>query len=167
MPLTFDFPLEKCKSYQGTNPRPADFDVFWDRALAEMNAVPPDVELDWADNLSYVSQGFPVAALDSRGQGGLSEDRSVVSGNTLNGHFIRGLEDALRGDPDKLVFRQDFLDTAELAKIVMEMPDVDADRVGATGGGHGGGLTVAWGGLVPQPKPAAPGDPLLTDDQRG
>ena len=45
MPLTFDFPLEKCKSYKGTNPRPADFDAFWDRAIEEMNAVLPEVEM--------------------------------------------------------------------------------------------------------------------------
>ncbi len=36
MPLTFDYPLEKLKTYTGMNPRPADFDAFWDRSLAEM-----------------------------------------------------------------------------------------------------------------------------------
>ena len=30
MPLTFDFPLEKLKTYQGTNPSPADFDAYWE-----------------------------------------------------------------------------------------------------------------------------------------
>jgi cephalosporin-C deacetylase len=121
---------------------------------------------DWSDKLAYVSQGFVVAALDSRGQGGLSEDRSVVSGSTLNGHFVRGLNDAIHGHPEKLVFRQDFLDTAELAKIVMELPDVDADRVGVTGWSQGGGLTVACAALVPRIARAAPVYPFLSDYQR-
>ena len=30
---------------------------------------------DWSDKLGYVSEGFTVAALDCRGQAGLSEDR--------------------------------------------------------------------------------------------
>ena len=80
---------------------------------------------DWFDKLGYVAQGFSVAALDCRGQGGLSEDNGGVIGNTLHGHIIRGLDEALNGSPQKLLFRQIFLDTAQLAKIVMEMPDVD------------------------------------------
>jgi len=44
MPLV-DMPLEKLKHYEGINPRPADFDAYWERALAEMRAVDPQVEL--------------------------------------------------------------------------------------------------------------------------
>lgn len=49
MPLTFDLPLEKLYEYQGTNPRPPDFDAYWDAALAEMGTVQPDIELVPAD----------------------------------------------------------------------------------------------------------------------
>ena len=45
MPLTFDLPLHELKTYQGTNPKPADFDAFWDRGLAEMRAMDPKLEL--------------------------------------------------------------------------------------------------------------------------
>jgi len=45
MPLTFDMPLEKLKEYQGTNPRPADFDAYWSQSLAEMEAVDPEIEI--------------------------------------------------------------------------------------------------------------------------
>ena len=219
MPLTFDFPLEKLKTYQGCNPRPSDFDEFWDKSLAEMQSTEPDLELipaqfqasnaecfhlyftgvggarvhakllrpkqslkphpavlmfhgystdsgDWSDKLSYVAQGYTVAALDCRGQGGLSDDTGGVVGNTLHGHIIRGLEDALRGSPEKLLFRQIFLDTAQLARIVMEMPDVDAQRVGATGGSQGGALTVACIALEPRIKRAAPVYPFLSDYKR-
>jgi len=219
MPLTFDFPLEKLYTYQGINPRPVNFDVYWDSALAEMRALDPRVELvpaefqtpqaecfdlffngvggarvhakllrpkngnhphpavlmfhgytgdagDWSDKLGYVGQGFTVAALDCRGQGGLSEDSGGVKGNTQHGHIIRGLDEALAGAPEKLLFRQLFLDTAQLAKIVMEMPDVDPGRVGATGGSQGGALTVACAALEPRIRRAAPIFPFLSDYQR-
>ncbi|PWV95897.1 cephalosporin-C deacetylase [Paenibacillus cellulosilyticus] len=42
---TIDMPLEQLKTYEGRNPRPADFDAYWDRALDELRAVDPQVEL--------------------------------------------------------------------------------------------------------------------------
>lgn len=219
MPLTFDYSFEQLQSYQGINPRPADFDQYWDAAVAEMYAVNPCVSLeladfqvpgvecfhlyftgvggarvhvkflrpqkvsshcpavlifhgyssdsnDWSSKLSFVSQGFVVAALDTRGQGGLSEDRGGVVGNTLHGHIIRGLDDAISGRPEKLLYRQNFLDTAQLAKILMEMPEVDASRVYATGWSQGGGLTVACAALEPRIRKAAPVYPFLSDYKR-
>ena len=49
MPLLFDMSMDKLTSYQGTNPRPADFDDYWDAGLAELAATDPDVELVPAD----------------------------------------------------------------------------------------------------------------------
>jgi cephalosporin-C deacetylase len=219
MPLTFDFSIDILQTYQGTNPRPDDFDLYWANALLEMEAVDPQVELvpaefqapnaecfhmyftgvggsrvhakllqprqaqskhpavlmfhgysgssgDWSDKLSYVGQGFTVAALDCRGQGGLSEDTGGVSGNTHRGHIIRGLSDAVNGHPEKLLFRQIFLDTAQLAKIVSKLPGVDPTRMGATGGSQGGALTVACASLAPYIKRAAPVFPFLSDYRR-
>jgi len=219
MPLTFDFPLEQLKTYTGKNPRPADFDLYWEQALQEMRSIEPAVELvpanfyapnlecfhlyftgvggarihaklvrptdnrkphpavlmfhgysinsgSWLSKLAYAGQGFTVAALDCRGQGGESQDMGGVSGNTLRGHIIRGLEDALNGRPDKLLYRQIFLDTAQLAGIVMNLPGVDPDRVGATGGSQGGALTVACAALEPRICRAAPIYPFLSDYQR-
>lgn len=117
---------------------------------------------DWSDKLQWVARGYCVAAMDCRGQGGRSEDAGGVRGNTLRGHIIRGLDDA----PEKLLFRQIFLDTAQLARVVMEMPEVDADRVGATGASQGGGLTLACAALEPRIKKAAPVYPFLCDYQR-
>lgn len=215
MPLLFDMPMEQLKVYMGINPRPADFDDYWARGLAEQRATDPQPELvpaefqtpyaecfhlyftgvggarihakllrpraaaaphpavlmfhgyswhsgDWSEKLGYVAQGYTVAAMDCRGQGGLSEDTGGVLGGTLRGHIVRGLDD----EPDKLLFRQIFLDTAQLARVVMEMPDVDADRVGATGGSQGGGLTLACAALTPGIKLVAPIFPFLCDYQR-
>ncbi len=219
MPLTFDMPLDQLQKYNGVNPKPVDFDTFWESGLQEMRSIDPKVELipaefqaagcecfhlyftgvqgarihakylrpsnvnrphpailmfhgytgnsgDWQDKLSYVSQGFSVAALDCRGQGGLSEDVGGVHGNTYHGQIIRGLEEAVQGYPKKLLFRQIFIDTAQLAKIIMEMPDVDADRVGAMGGSQGGALTVACAALEPRISRAAPVYPFLSDYKR-
>ena len=216
MPLTFDLPIEQLRGYRGKNPCPSDFDPFWDKSLAEMRSIDPNVELiaadfqapnvecfhlfftgvgdarvhakllrpvntpsphpalllfhgytgesgDWFDKLGFVAAGFTVVALDCRGQGGLSEDTGEVFGNTLHGHIIRGLDDALRGSPEKLLFRQIFLDTAQLARIVMEMPDVDASRIGVMGGSQGGALTIACAALAPRIKRAAPLYPFLSD----
>lgn len=44
MPL-IDMPLSELQQYQGINPRPADFDAYWDKALAEMRSVESNVEL--------------------------------------------------------------------------------------------------------------------------
>lgn len=38
MPI-FEKPLSELKVYSGTNPRPADFDAYWERGLAEMHAL--------------------------------------------------------------------------------------------------------------------------------
>jgi len=117
---------------------------------------------DWSDKLKWAARGFSVAALDCRGQGGTSEDAGGVKGTTLRGQIIRGLDDA----PDNLLFRHIFLDAAQLARIVMGMPDVDPDRVGATGGSQGGGLTLACAALEPRVRRAFPVYPFLCDYQR-
>jgi cephalosporin-C deacetylase len=65
-----------------------------------------------------------------------------------------------------MLFRQIFLDTAQMARIVMAMPEVDEGRVGATGGSQGGGLTLACCALEPRVKRCAPAFPFLSDYKR-
>jgi cephalosporin-C deacetylase len=218
MPL-IDMALPQLHEYSGRNPKPENFDAFWEDSLTEMKALDANVELtphefdcpiaecfelrftgaggarvyakylrpknaekphpavvmfhgysgnsgDWNDKLNYVARGFSVAHLDCRGQGGQSEDVGGTVGNTLRGHIIRGLDNALRGEPEKLYYRNVFLDCAQLAGLVMDFPEVDAARVGATGGSQGGGLTLACAALEPRIKLAAPVYPFLCDYQR-
>ena len=117
---------------------------------------------DWYDKLGYVAAGFTVAARDCRGQGGLSEDVGGVRGTTFRGQIVRGLDDA----PEKMLFVRIFLDTAELARIVMGLDGVDASRVAASGGSQGGGLTLACAALEPGIRRAAPAFPFLSDYRR-
>jgi cephalosporin-C deacetylase len=114
---------------------------------------------EWSDKLAYVASGYAFAGMDCRGQGGLSEDVGGVKGNTFKGQIIRGLDD----DPRKLLFRSIFLDTAQLADIVMRFDEVDETRVAATGGSQGGGLTLACASLNTRINRAAPIFPFLCD----
>jgi cephalosporin-C deacetylase len=213
MPV-FEMPHDELVAYKGRNPKPSDFDEYWDRALKELEATPAQVELrphpnparyaecfdlwftgvggarihsqylrphsegphpallrfhgysnhawDWFDKLAWVAQGFAVAALDVRGQGGQSEDSGGVAGTTLRGHIIRGLGD----NPDQLFFRQVFLDTVRLAQVVMAFGEVDETRVCATGASQGGGLTLACAALEQRIWRAAPVYPFLSDYKR-
>lgn len=117
---------------------------------------------DWYEKLPYSAAGFHVAALDCRGQAGLSKDIGGVKGNTLNGHIIRGLNDA----PEKLLYRSIFLDAAQLAGIVMALSDVDETRVGAMGASQGGGLALACAALEPRIRCLASVYPFLCDYKR-
>ena len=117
---------------------------------------------DWHAMLAYAAAGITVAALDCRGQGGESVDVGGVTGYTLRGHILRGLLD----DPAKAYYRQVYLDTKQLARIVFEMDTVDETRVGATGGSQGGGLTLACASLEPRIARAAAVFPYLCDYQR-
>ena len=81
----------------------------------------------------------------------------------MRGQIIRGLEDP---DPKKLLFRSIYLDTAQLARIVMSFSEVDPTRVGATGGSQGGGLTLACAALEPRIRRAASVFPFLCDYRR-
>ena len=116
----------------------------------------------WLDLISFAACGFCVAEMDCRGQAGESEDKGGVKGNTLNGHIIRGLND----EPNNLLFRHIFLDAAELADIIMDIPYVDENRVMAFGGSQGGGLTVACAALVPNIYKAVAVYPFLSDYKR-
>ncbi|HEX2100093.1 MAG TPA: acetylxylan esterase, partial [Candidatus Synoicihabitans sp.] len=118
---------------------------------------------DWFGKLAWASEGFCVAAMDCRGQGGRSSDVGGVAGTTLRGHIIRGLYDP---DPTKLLYRAIFLDTVLLARIVMQFEEVDETRVGAMGASQGGALTLACAALEPRIKRAAPVFPFLCDYRR-
>ena len=215
MPM-IDMPVAELEHYRGINPKPADFEEYWDRAIAEMKAVDPQVELkrasfqaptvdcydmyftgvngariyvmhlrpknitgkipavllfhgysansgDWMDKLSYAASGAAVFAMDARGQQGKSQDVGGLHGTTYHGHIIRGLSEE---DPNKLLFRDIFLDTAQLAGIAMNMDFIDETKVYATGASQGGALTIACAALEPKVAKAAPCYPFLCDYKR-
>ena len=213
--MLVDMPVSELFVYQGRNPQPGDFDAYWDRALKELDAVPPDAELvpaqftcksvecfdlwytgvrgarvyakylrpkkiesplpaafyfhgysgcspDWYRLLPFAAAGMAVAAMDCRGQGGLSEDKGGVKGTTFRGHIIRGLNDS----PDKLLFRDVYLDTVQLVRALAGFKEVDENRLACYGNSQGGGLTIACAALEKRIKRAAPIHPFLSDYKR-
>jgi len=209
-----DMPLDKLRAYRGTNPKPTDFDRFWDRALDQLDAVYPNPELvpakfkqdiadcfhlyfdgigsvrvhakllvpklaasgrailhfhgytgrsdDWSSYLGMAATGAVVAAMDCRGQAGQSEDRVHSVGMTQPGHVLRGLDDG----PENLYYRQVYLDTVQLSRVIASMPDVDPKRMGSYGGSQGGALSIACCALNPSMQRCAATMPFLSDFQR-
>jgi cephalosporin-C deacetylase len=169
-PSSFQVPFADCFDLYFAGVQSARVHAKYLRPKSENNPHPAILQFhgygidagDWFDKLPYVALGYSVAALDCRGQAGLSEDPGGVTGNTLNGHIIRGLNDG----PAKLYYRQVFLDTVQLCRVVMAMPEVDESHLGAMGLSQGGGLTLACGALEPRIRKLAPVMPFLSDYQR-
>ena len=114
---------------------------------------------DFQDKIGWVAEGFVVLAMDARGQGGLSEDKTQTAGGVMKGLIIRGVEEG----PDNLYFKRVFLDTAQAANILMGLAYVDETEIYAQGASQGGGLTMACAGLVPEIKKVIVSYPFLSD----
>ncbi|HEX5002391.1 MAG TPA: acetylxylan esterase [Bacteroidia bacterium] len=210
--------LDQMRGYKGINPRPLNFDDFWNDCLQELNQIDPDISIEetdftvpfakcyhlyftstkgariyaklirpidlqikgpgllifhgysgnsggWSEKptkLCYAAMGFTVAAMECRGQGGKSIDSGYSKGWSLRGHIVRGIID----NPNNLMYRDIFLDTVQLAKVVMNLDGVDPNRIGVTGESQGGALSIACAALVPQIKKIAPIFPFLCDYKR-
>ncbi|MBO4897699.1 MAG: acetylxylan esterase [Clostridia bacterium] len=199
-------------SQKGVNPKPEDFDVFWETSLKEAEKINTNVIIeparflspvadcydlyftgtynsrihaklllpkerkqkcpallhfhglsgaseDWSFYLKYAAGGIVVAAMDCRGQNGLSNDNCPVSLNTYKGFLCRGITD----EPSRMYYRNVYLDTVLLAKTVMGLDCVDENNVSVYGISQGGGLSLICASLVPNIKKAAVGFPFLCD----
>ena len=214
--MAVDMPLEKLYQYTGRNPRPDDFDEFWDKSVAEVYAIDPQATFErvdfpsvaaecydltftgtkgariyakfvkpaktegkipavltfhgfgamsgsWRSLLPLASQGFAVAMMDCRGQGGRSQDVGGTVGTTTPaGAFIRGVD----GPPEDILARQIFLDTVQLARVVMGLDYVDEQRVATSGGSQGGALALICAALVPSIKLCTAAHPFYSDYKR-
>lgn len=213
---TIDMSIDKLEQYNGVNPKPKDFNEYWEKALAELKTVDPQVTLtkakfqtptvecydmyftgvngarvyakhmrpknitgkipavllfhgykgnsgNWFEKMGFPASGVAVFAMDVRGQNGKSEDVGGVRGNTVHGHIIRGLEE---DDPQKLLYRDIFLDTAQLAGLVMDMDFIDETKVYVSGASQGGALSIACASLEPRIAKVATRYPFLCDYKR-
>jgi cephalosporin-C deacetylase len=74
--LSFDLSSEELAVYQGTNPRPADFDQYWDKALLELDAIDPEAE--FADATDFPLTTATAQHLYFNGTGGYRVHAKVI-----------------------------------------------------------------------------------------
>lgn len=168
-PSEFQFPGSKCfdVSYLSTqNSWIAGKYLIPDQATAE-NPCPLVVQFhgykggsgDWSEKLDIVSMGYAVFAMDTRAQGGWSEDRRITSGSTLSGHKLRGINEGAKN----LLFKDVYLDAVRAVDIFSEEPEIDSEQIMVTGASQGGGIALACAALHPKIKKAGVVYPFLID----
>ena len=118
---------------------------------------------DWFNLLPFAYAGAALLSMDVRGQGGHSQDTSTADGPSLFGHIVRGADDP---DPDRLFYRNVYLDAVKASWILMSLDFVDPDRIGVFGNSQGGALSLVAAALNPQIRMAAPIHPFLSDFKR-
>jgi len=119
----------------------------------------------WNRNLKFIAEGMAIARLDCRGQGeGISEDIGSYKGNNTYYYYTRGLEDE---NPHNMYYRDVFLDTVLMTRIIMDLPYIDKEKISVIGGSQAGALSIVCAALVPEVKLAIIQYPYLSDYKRG
>jgi cephalosporin-C deacetylase len=105
--------------------------------------------------------------MDTRGQGagwrnGATPDLYAGGGNSaVNGHMTQGIL-----DPQHYFYRRVFTDAVRAVEAARSHAAIDPQRIAATGGSQGGGITIAVAGLVPDLTLALPDVPFLCHYRR-
>ncbi len=118
--------------------------------------------------LTWASAGYAHLVMDTRGQGwsagnhGATPDLPVDGANpSAPGFMTQGIL-----DPATYYYRRVFTDAVRAVEAAQSHPDIDAERIAATGGSQGGGITIAAGGLNPAIKVIMPDVPFLCHYRR-
>ncbi|HFI2446702.1 TPA: alpha/beta fold hydrolase [Streptococcus suis] len=117
---------------------------------------------DWTELLKFVAAGFGVVAMDVRGQAGHSQDHGHFDGMTVKGQVIRGM---LQG-PDKLFYKDVYLDVYQLIEIIASLDFVDQKRLVSYGASQGGALALVAAALSPHISKTVAIYPFLSDFKR-
>ncbi|MGL6114472.1 MAG: acetylxylan esterase [Cetobacterium sp.] len=112
---------------------------------------------EWSNKLKYVANGMGVFSMDCRDQPGNSGKENYRRGN-----LVRGLEE----NTLEMYYVKTFLDGYRLSKIVMELKEIDNDKIVTLGGSQGGALAIAVGALNPKIKEIFSVYPFLSDYKR-
>ena len=114
------------------------------------------------DHLLWSAAGYATLVMDTRGQGsnstpGDTPDLEADGGNPqYPGFMTRGIL-----SPATYYYRRVFTDAVRAVEAARSHPQVDAQRVLATGGSQGGGITLAVAALVPDLAGAMADVPFL------
>lgn len=101
------------------------------------------------ERLLWSAAGYAHLVVDTRGQGsvwstGVTADSGYDGSPTAPGVMTRGLH-----DPHEHYYRRLYSDAVRAVEVARSLPEVDPDRVVATGISQGGGVALAVAGLVP------------------
>jgi cephalosporin-C deacetylase len=121
-----------------------------------------------SDHLGLAALGFANLVMDTRGQGGRWSTGATPDGTT-SGTFAERSEVMTRGitRPEDYYYTRLYVDAVRALEVAAELPGVDPDRVGVTGGSQGGGLALAAAALAPsRVKVCAADVPFLCDIRR-
>jgi cephalosporin-C deacetylase len=119
---------------------------------------------DW---LLWSSAGYAHFVMDTRGQGsghlkGDTPDPDPVGGDPhYPGFMTRGIL-----NPQTYYYRRVFADAVRAVEAARAHPDVEPERIAATGASQGGGITLAVSGLLPDVQVAMPDVPFLCHYRR-
>lgn len=117
---------------------------------------------EWSELLKFVTAGYGVVALDVRGQAGRSQDLGQFEGTTAKGQVIRGM---MQG-PDKLFFKDVYLDVYQLIEIVSTFEFVNEKQLYTFGASQGGALALVAAALNPRIERVMSVYPFLSDFKR-
>jgi cephalosporin-C deacetylase-like acetyl esterase len=98
-----------------------------------------------------------ILSFNVRGHGNSQEDVKGIPQNL----WVRGL-----GDKDGYFYQGAYADCVRAVDFLVSRPEVDANRIGITGGSQGGGLSLATAALDPRIRLCAPDIPFLCDWRR-
>ena len=111
--------------------------------------------------LMWALQGYAVLAVDVRGQSGNSTDPMCYTTGHVSGWMTQGIL-----DPQEYYYRGVYVDCVRAIELLASFPEVDATRIGLTGGSQGGALTLAAAALNQRPVLAMPELPYLCHFRR-
>jgi cephalosporin-C deacetylase len=117
--------------------------------------------LPWVSAGSWLTAGYAVLAVDTRGQSGDSTDPGPYSTGHTRGYMTQGIL-----DPEEYYYRGAFIDCVRALDFVCSRTELDPDRIAVTGISQGGALTLAVAALDHRPKAAAARVPFLCHYRR-
>lgn len=119
------------------------------------------------EHLLWPSAGFAYLHMDTRGQGSVwsNGDTPDIPDAGAN-PFVPGFMTQGVLDPQTYFYRRVFTDAARAVDVALSRPEVDGERIAATGGSQGGGITLAAGALNRAVKVIMPDVPFLCHYRR-
>ncbi|WP_123043675.1 acetylxylan esterase [Cohnella candidum] len=113
------------------------------------------------DTVNLALKGYAVLQMICRGQQSESVDNVVSSNGHVAGWMSKGIL-----NPREYYYRAVYMDSVRALEVLRDLPEVDGDRIGVTGGSQGGALTLAAAALSDIPKLALSDYPYLSHFER-